>query len=105
MSGKALCVLVWVLPFDLLAEENLPEWKRRKNERVRESSSAPSEASKVKAREDLMQAWCERRRQTEKAAWTRRLFPNLTEWNSRGTGRSTTTPPNCSLVTGALGPI
>ncbi|KAJ3658820.1 hypothetical protein Zmor_010541 [Zophobas morio] len=57
-----------------------------KNERVRESSSAPSVACKGKARKDLMQAWCERWRQTEKAAWTRRLIPNLAEWVGRGHG-------------------
>ncbi|KAJ3640617.1 hypothetical protein Zmor_027169 [Zophobas morio] len=86
VSGEALCVLAGVPPLDLLAEERLQEWKRRKNERVRESNSAPSVACKGEARKDLMQAWCERWRQTEKAAWTRRLIPNLTEWVGRGHG-------------------
>ena len=86
VSGEALCVLAGVPPLDLLAEERLQEWKRRKNERVRESSLAPSITCKEKARKDLMQAWCERWRQTEKAAWTRRLIPNLTEWVGRGHG-------------------
>ncbi|KAJ3661606.1 hypothetical protein Zmor_005996 [Zophobas morio] len=79
-------VLAGVPPLDLLAEERLQEWKRRKNERVKESSSGPSVACKREARKDLMQAWCERWRQTEKAAWTRRLIPNLTEWVGRGHG-------------------
>ena len=67
-------MLAGVPPLDLLEEERLREWKRRKNERVRESSSAPSVACKRKAREELMQAW------------TRRLIPNLTEWISREHG-------------------
>ncbi|KAJ3639073.1 hypothetical protein Zmor_004372 [Zophobas morio] len=60
VSGEALCVLAGVPPLDLLAEERLREWKRRKGEREREATSAPSVACKRKAREDLMRVWSER---------------------------------------------
>ncbi|XP_063929041.1 uncharacterized protein LOC135141671 [Zophobas morio] len=39
VSWKALCVLAGIPPLDLLAEKHLPEWKRRKNKRLRKSSS------------------------------------------------------------------
>ena len=52
--GEALCVLAGVPPLDLLSEKRLREWKRRKNERVRESSSAPSEAYQRKSGENLV---------------------------------------------------
>ena len=53
VSGDAMCVLAGVPSFDLLTEERLRESNRRKNERMREPSSVPSEACKGKAKVDM----------------------------------------------------
>lgn len=77
VSADAALVLAGVIPVDLMAEETV----RRRDVRISGLTAAEAGSRMSEIRAETLRSWQERWASgTQKAAWTRRILPNIGAW-------------------------